>query len=248
MDNKCSCGVFNEINAKFCKKCGKSLQYPVKNKENRCQNGHIMDPSWDECPICVEGSKNENQKPMTKSAEKMVQAPTKFEQQNNIEQKIFVDNNSSKPIAQKKNVQKGTEIIMPNKNKIDDLTQAGRLSGFLVTYSHNTLGESYQIFSGKTKIGRDINQDICISSDKHISSEHASLLFKNGTCEIIDNMSSNGTFINGVETNQRVELKNYDIIKLGKTEFRFILAEPPVDNIFEDSDCKSKEIEENNRI
>jgi hypothetical protein len=114
---------------------------------------------------------------------------------------------------------------------------ARRLLGLLVTYSWQSEGQLFPIRAGKNFIGRgEISSeaehrpcDIQIPQDERLSGEHALILCRQGRYEIIDQTSSNGTFVNGqlLTTNRASELSNYTTILTGKTLWTFISIDPP---------------------
>ncbi|MBN2664469.1 MAG: FHA domain-containing protein [Bacteroidales bacterium] len=96
-----------------------------------------------------------------------------------------------------------------------------RLVGWLVSYQLDPYGISYSIYEGRNKIGRDVKNDITIS-DNTVSDIHVILLFRNDKYFLIDQGSSNGTYINGQEIDfQPVELNDNDIVTLGKNKAVF---------------------------
>lgn len=48
------------------------------------------------------------------------------------------------------------------------------------------------------------------------------LLYRRGKFLFQDNLSTNGSFVNGEKAIGQIELKNYDEIKLGNTIFKLI--------------------------
>jgi pSer/pThr/pTyr-binding forkhead associated (FHA) protein len=90
---------------------------------------------------------------------------------------------------------------------------------------------------GKTFIGSgDVSSeavhrkcDVQIVEDRRMSGEHALILCRQGTYEIIDQSSSNGTFLNGkmLRANDSTEIPNYGKIETGSTLWTFIQIEAP---------------------
>ena len=73
-------------------------------------------------------------------------------------------------------------------------------------------------------IGKERSKvDFCISDNNSISRVHANILYKNGAFYIVDQRSSNFTFVNGNKVNpgQEVKLNNGDKIKMSDEEFVF---------------------------
>jgi pSer/pThr/pTyr-binding forkhead associated (FHA) protein len=77
-------------------------------------------------------------------------------------------------------------------------------------------------------IGTGNKADIIIPENTMMSSEHAILLYRRGKFLFRDNLSTNGSFINGEEIMGDVELANYDNLNMGNTEFRLIMVDPPI--------------------
>lgn len=70
-------------------------------------------------------------------------------------------------------------------------------------------------------IGRDSSNDLVLNDDL-ISGFHATIFCENGKVEIVDQGSSNGTFVNDHPVNGRVELKAWDTIRLGTVELEVV--------------------------
>ncbi len=112
-----------------------------------------------------------------------------------------------------------------------------KIVGVLTTYTWQPQGQLFPIREGKNFIGSDkvysdaSHQpcDIQIKQDERMSGEHALILCRGGVYEIIDQTSSNGTFLNGdmLPANQSQRLENYSEIKAGSTLFTFIKIAPP---------------------
>jgi len=66
-----------------------------------------------------------------------------------------------------------------------------------------------------------------------MSSEHALILCRQGNYEILDQISSNGTFLAGqmLKANQGTDLPNYSEIKTGSTLWTFIMVKPPANQM-----------------
>ena len=70
-----------------------------------------------------------------------------------------------------------------------------------------------------TTFGRRKTNDI-IFSDISISGEHGFITVEKDKIYVIDNDSTNGTYINGKRINRKTEIKSGDIITLGQMEYR----------------------------
>lgn len=104
-------------------------------------------------------------------------------------------------------------------------TTKGKLVGWLVSYSRNPDGEDYQIFSGYNRIGANPVCDIVLE-DETVSGSHAIIVHREGRFLIKDDLSRNGTFINGREISESHPLQSYDQVRLGNTVLTFVTAQP----------------------
>ncbi len=81
--------------------------------------------------------------------------------------------------------------------------------------------EYYPVYDDVTTIGRSNDSDIVLQ-DKYISKDHCRIVKDEGLYFLEDLESSNGTYLNGEEVLDAVELKNRDIILVGRVEFLFV--------------------------
>ena len=98
-----------------------------------------------------------------------------------------------------------------------------KLAGFLVSYSYSSNGEFFPLYEGKNMIGRGASSHVCVKGDSMVSENHVSILYRavDRKFKFKDELSSNGTFINGALIDEGV-LKNYDMIRIGTTRLLFI--------------------------
>jgi hypothetical protein len=82
----------------------------------------------------------------------------------------------------------------------------------------------YVLKDGVNLVGRDDNCDVVIDS-QHISRNHISVVVKRDGVVIQDLNSRNGTFVNGLRVKNSVEIKNGDVVSLGKYRMVFISEE-----------------------
>jgi len=182
----------------------------------QCPNGHTLDPNWTSCPYCEaqERSKQKTVGPTISSDDHgtRIDAPPRFEEKRTT--KVMQSGESTEP---------GRRSGQADNRKI---------VGALVTYTWNKSGHIYPVREGKNYIGRGSTvedpshqaYEIQIPIDEKMSGEHALILCRAGNYEIIDQMSSNGTFLDGVmlKSNQSAELKNYAEIRTGATIWTFV--------------------------
>ena len=95
-----------------------------------------------------------------------------------------------------------------------------RSSALVVIYGEE-LGRKYDLEDGKTIIGRSSKSDIQIDHDS-VSRQHVKVTVEEGRVSIEDVGSTNGTFLNDASLDGKVGLRNNDLIKVGRTVFKFI--------------------------
>jgi hypothetical protein len=104
---------------------------------------------------------------------------------------------------------------------------ARKIVGWIISYTIDPMGVDYRIFEGNNTIGRDPSNTIKLLKDSTISSRHATILFKSGKFWVKDEMSANGSFLNGeeMEIQKAYQLNDKDELRLGDTVFKFKSAE-----------------------
>jgi pSer/pThr/pTyr-binding forkhead associated (FHA) protein len=80
-------------------------------------------------------------------------------------------------------------------------------------------GETHRIDDRKAILGADQTSDIVVR-DPHISEQHASIRFDDGTFTVTDLDSTNGTRVNG-DPIQKHALEDGDRVQLGETSWVF---------------------------
>ena len=70
-------------------------------------------------------------------------------------------------------------------------------------------------------VGRRGDQDIVLDWDKQVSRAHALLEKRGGDWTLIDELSQNGTYVNGDRVNRRVRLGHKDVMCFGSTRITF---------------------------
>lgn len=123
------------------------------------------------------------------------------------------------------------EVSEEDMNLIDDYEETTLIDED-IPYSSNLIGKllinNKGVFTEKiinkdvTVIGRSINCDLVIPS-KVISKKHACIFKMGRSLYIRDEGSKNGTFVNDklLNENEKIRLKNKDIIKFGNVKCRF---------------------------
>jgi Inner membrane component of T3SS, cytoplasmic domain len=111
-------------------------------------------------------------------------------------------------------IMKGEEIKAPR----------GKIVGWLISYTRDPDGEDFRVFSGYNRMGANPVCDIVIE-DETVSGSHAILVYRDGRCLIKDDLSRNGTFVNGKEITEAYPLKSYDQIRVGNTILTFVSSQ-----------------------
>jgi len=91
--------------------------------------------------------------------------------------------------------------------------------GWLVPINGPQQFQTFKLFAGVTKVGNVQGAHIVIN-DGFMSGEHAHIAMSPNGFTVIDNNSTNGTFVNERRV-QRHELIDNDVIKFGKTDCKF---------------------------
>jgi len=94
-----------------------------------------------------------------------------------------------------------------------------RLVATMGTYA----GTIFPLLGPSMDIGRDPGNPIPLPNDTNTSRRHATLQMTNGQVVLVDNGSSNGTYVNGVRIAGQVPqpLRPGDEVNIGNTRFRF---------------------------
>jgi hypothetical protein len=97
----------------------------------------------------------------------------------------------------------------------------GAVVGWFVAMNGNQMGQDFRVLEGQQVLGSAADCDI-ILDEPSVTSHHASLRHKDGKFVLTDLDSTNGTFINeGTTTIAREEIKDNDLIRLGKLSLKF---------------------------
>ena len=193
----------------------------------KCPNGHQYDSSiyGDNCPFCPSSEGH------TKACDDMGGGETKATGGWNGDWGTNgTDNWNSaedyKPTQQMDESGGGHTVIRTLDGTGPNAGGGRRVVGLLVSYSHNPAGEIYQVYEGRTIIGRDHACDISFPGDSHMSGKHLLVQFveAKGVFKAKDMGSSNGSFVNGsvYVMDEAVDLKTNDVIVLGETKLLFI--------------------------
>lgn len=92
----------------------------------------------------------------------------------------------------------------------------------IVVVGGPTKGAAYFLKEGANTIGRDPGNNIALSSGQ-VSKQHCTITINGMKAEVVDNGSSNGTFVNGVLA-RKANVKPGDKVSIGPFVFEFILG------------------------
>jgi len=119
------------------------------------------------------------------------------------------------------------ETVFDNMGVINAAGETVRpATGWLVCINGATKGTDYRIYQGYTYIGRDPAQNQVAIPDDHVSSvPSARILYEEAARKFYINETNgarNPVYLNEKLFDGRVELKPYDIIRLGNTRLLFV--------------------------
>ncbi|HPY97203.1 MAG TPA: FHA domain-containing protein [Candidatus Cloacimonadota bacterium] len=184
------------------------------NKTKTCPHGHNYSADLPSCPFCPTKDSMSNLKTQIvgEDMEKTVvdSSQPRYSQTNkapkNSDRTMIMDSSPSSPQAAQAN-------------------SLRKLVGWLVSFDLAPEGRDFRIVVGRTRIGRNPNSDFIINSSG-VSDDHAILLYRDNKLWIQDQLSTNGTFVNDELIEDKIRLKNHDIIRIGTTDLKLVLINP----------------------
>jgi Nif-specific regulatory protein len=108
------------------------------------------------------------------------------------------------------------------------LTDPSPLQARLEAITGPRQGEVFPLVQAEFTIGREPDNGICLL-DSAVSRRHCVLRPENDRFMLVDLESRNGTFVNEAAVNEKL-LQNGDRIRVGKSEFLFLLKTPSTDS------------------
>lgn len=114
-----------------------------------------------------------------------------------------------------------TSVLNEGAGETTLLSNQNMIQAYLFRESNS---ENIKINKSIFAIGRERKKvDYCVSDNNSVGRNHAEIILKNNTFYLIDQKSTNGTYLNGVKVSplQEMELKNGDKIRLSDEEFVF---------------------------
>jgi pSer/pThr/pTyr-binding forkhead associated (FHA) protein len=101
--------------------------------------------------------------------------------------------------------------------------------------------QRYPIIGAKWKIGRDPTNQVIIDDDPYTSRFHAWITCEDGHYFVEDLGSTNGTLLNGQPLVRRRPLVNGDRVRIGRSDFSFVLDQGAAVTGSRDTASKQKE-------
>ncbi len=195
----------------------------------QCNNGHFYQESLDFCPHCP----TQNQSFTTGNLDKTIIENEGFNDTvaitNNLgKTEIDLPEPTATPQVDLSKTYIATDEVETTDNGQEKkvLRERRKLVGWLVSFTIDKLGRDYRLYEGRNTLGTATSNDIILNTDGSVSSNHAVILFRNNTLYIKDNLSTNGTKLNGIdlEPDKSFTFKDNAKIELGDTEFLFRAA------------------------
>lgn len=219
-----SCRKENTSGVKFCKHCGA----PMNEKHKTCKNGHNYDATLSECPYCPKGNfantvLEEGSPTFTGTSKSEIADKTVVERQGKQlikGDKTMIDRSGATLTNQSSSGRNDKTVILSPEDNSASSQRKGikgegrKLVGWLVTYDINQYGSDYKICEGRTTIGRSAENDV-ILNQQGISDQHCLLLYRDKKFYLQDQMSTNGTYVNGTSIEDKITLNDDDQIKIG---------------------------------
>jgi len=216
---KCkSCNIDNPSGMKFCKKCGTPLDVSLKT----CANGHNYDTTLVECPYCP---KKDYAKTVIQSDQGDSRTIVPREGGSSRRGDKTVIDNSPPTLSSSSSGgrRERTTIVNDDGSPAAASAPAGqplpRLVGWLVTFDLQASGTDYRIYEGRTRIGSAASNDIVITRPG-VSDMHAMLLYRDDQFILRDELSTNGTIVNGKTFEGTLHVADNDLIRIGSVTFK----------------------------
>ena len=242
--NKCM--EENEDGANFCKRCRSSFEAAGKAT---CPRGHIIDPTWTECPYCRAEQSSPDMGAATaggpRRKETVVEtggsmspsvqppplpppgppslsgSPQPMQSAGGRRKTVFIPP-PEQASAEEEPGKQGQGQAPPPPRRMPDR----RVVGVLVTYSWRPEGQVFAVREGRNLIGRGDECDICVPEDSTLSNVNTHITYRKNFV-VGDMVSMSGTDLNGHPIEEQfVPLTNYATIRTGSTNWTFIVIDP----------------------
>ena len=212
---------------------------PLTTIEHRCPVcRNALDPSWTQCPYCEAKKKAGNQTERaaadaTPDKRANGRRGTQHESDGPAAVLLAAAPLPAAPASAASANPRGGTLVDASPVGSPSAARAGgggrRLTGIVTTFTWSRLGELFKVYDGRNYVGSgDVSSennrqcDIHVPEDHLLSGAHFLILCQSGKYIISDNLSTNGTFLNGEHIDTRgTELPDNAVIKAGATVFVF---------------------------
>ena len=198
---------------------------------NQCSKGHFYKDTMNECPYCPNGGTStetaktevlgggDNQKTsanMDASKTQVFGGAT--------ESASASTPSSNQSFDATKTIIGGSDTPLGEAKDQNEVSRR-KLRGWLVSFDIEEFGMDYRIIEGRNTVGSNPSNDVTIQ-DGEVSGMHALILCKKDKFIITDELSSNGTLLNGEDLSPRepFSLNDGDEIRIGTTNLLFKTA------------------------
>jgi len=233
--NKCM--EQNEDAANFCQRC----RAPFESIGTAtCPRGHIIDPTWTECPYCRAEQSSPDMAAMPEAGlrrketvvEKQVgppPPPPPLRPPPSL-------SGPPKPLEGSSSQRRKTVYAPPPAQAEEAAHEPAtapkpraperRVVAVLVTYSWKPEGQVFAVREGRNLIGRGAECEICVPEDPTLSNVSSHITYRKNFI-IGDMVSMSGTDLNGEPVEDKfVPLPNYSTIRTGSTHWTFVVIQP----------------------
>lgn len=198
----------------------------------KCPKGHTYRADAEECPICKRSNAPAVQvgriqtTQVISSLDEAGLKTTAYDApiSQSVSEKLDPHKDFARTMIEEEIMEEDESGAVVNRVEV---RAASKLVGWLVTYSLDPQGVDFRLYEGRNIIGKDFSCSVCINDPK-VSSQHAILLYRSGKFRIKDNLSTNGTYVNGEDIeDESILLNDGDIIQVGDTILLFRASELP---------------------
>ena len=241
--NKCM--EQNEDPARFCQRC----RAPFESAGTAtCPRGHIIDPTWTECPYCKAELSSPEMSALPDAGVRRKE--TVVERGPTVEEPFMgmpplpppvappppPISGAPKPVEGPPSARRKTVFAPPPVQAEEGASEAPappkpraperRIVGVLVTYSWKPEGQVFAVREGRNLIGRGSECEICVPEDSTLSNVNSHITYRKNFV-LGDMVSMSGTDLNGEPVEDKfVPLMNYGSIRTGSTSWTFIAIQP----------------------
>jgi len=243
------CMQENDDTAVVCQRCGN----PFESAQASCPRGHLIDPTWTECPYCLaeQGSPNVaavsfepavRPKTVVEGQDAYADQPPRLEYGAPAGMGVPVPPPAPPPAIPMENAgaypppppipaaqRRKTEFMGVPSAQTPTEPRRGvdrRIVGVLVTYSWRPDGQIFPVREGRNLIGRGAECEISLPDDSTLSNVNSHITYRKSFI-IGDMVSMSGTYLNDHPVEEQfVPLPNYASIRTGSTLWTFIAIQP----------------------